>query len=106
VLAAILINICAVSGIAFAIGRKPMGKHEQFIQETLAKLMDMETNDLSRDIPFDQLGVDSLTGLRLARKIQDGLGFEFDPEWIYDYPSVSRLGKFLDENICNRPPQA
>jgi acyl carrier protein len=44
---------------------------------------------------FADLGLDSLTGLRFARRLGDALGSDIEPEWLYDYPSVQALSAHL-----------
>lgn len=61
----------------------------------LSRLLDTPLESLSADQPFADQGLDSLTGLRFARAVQDATGIEFDPEWLYDYPSVAELDRFL-----------
>jgi len=73
-----------------------MEKHEQFLHETLASVMELDPDLVSCDTSFSEQGVDSLVGLRFARKIKDGLAVEFDPEWLYDYPTIVQLANFLD----------
>lgn len=62
----------------------------------LAEVMNVPANDISSTATFSQLGMDSLTGLRFARKIKDAFGVEIELEWIFDYPTIEKLAGFLD----------
>jgi len=62
----------------------------------LAEVMNVEANDISSTATFAQLGMDSLTGLRFARKIKDAFGIEIELEWIFDYPTIEQLAGYLD----------
>jgi acyl carrier protein len=68
---------------------------EQFLQDTLAGLLECDPAALSITDEFGEQGVDSLIGLRLARKIQDFTGQEIELEWLFDYPSIGTLAAFL-----------
>ena len=46
---------------------------------------------------FGELGLDSLLGLRFARKIGELTDVETDLEWILDYPTVRELSGFLEQ---------
>lgn len=79
-----------------------MKEQAQFLQKTLAALLGVGVDDICPDTPFDEQGMDSLIGLRFARKIQDGLRIQFDPEWLYDHPSITRLAQFLDAQLFSQ----
>jgi len=48
---------------------------------------------------FSDLGMDSMLGLRFVRRIEDELGFEIELEWLFDYPSVGELSRFLEQQF-------
>lgn len=73
-----------------------MTKREQLLRDGLARLLDMDSREISLDTPFAQLGVDSLLGLRYARHIADQLRVEIDLEWLYEYQNIRELSQFLD----------
>lgn len=74
-----------------------MPDYEQYLHTALAELMAIDPAQLSLTTPLTEQGVDSLIGLRLARKIQDLIGdeVEVELEWIFDYPSIAELAQFL-----------
>jgi acyl carrier protein len=69
---------------------------ETFLQAALATALTCEPNDVSITEDFGVHGVDSLVGLRFARRIQDHLGREIEIEWLYDHPSIAQLAAFLE----------
>ena len=69
---------------------------EQHLREALAELLGSEVHKVSVTTSFADLGMDSLTGLRFSRKIQDLLGVEMELEWLFDYPTIRQLSQFLD----------
>lgn len=76
-----------------------MTQYEQYMQLSLAELMELPPAQISLSLPLSEQGVDSLIGLRLARKLNELTGSEIDLEWIYDYPSIELLARFMEERF-------
>lgn len=51
---------------------------------------------INADAHFSELGLDSLSGLRFARKLGDALGVDVEAECLYDYPSIAALSRHLE----------
>ena len=69
---------------------------EQALREALAALLEQDPADVDPTALLSDLGVDSLIGLRLIRKIHDLTGRQIELEWLYDYPTIQHLAAFLD----------
>ena len=76
-----------------------MTTRELCLIEILADLIKIEAQQLSLTMTLTEQGVDSLIGLRFARKIQDVYDTEVDLEWLFDYPTIRQLSQFLDERF-------
>lgn len=76
-----------------------MSRREQWLRDVLAELMEIDASQISSDQSFSEQGLDSLTGLRLTRKLEDQLGVEVELEWLFDHPSIQALARFLDERF-------
>jgi acyl carrier protein len=72
-----------------------MRKHEEMLTAALAEVLGVDADTLSPTRSFAEQGVDSLLGLRFARRVQDLAGAEFDAEWLFDHPSLRELAAFL-----------
>lgn len=72
-----------------------MTDRETILREALADVLQIDAEQVSLTLTFSEQGVDSLTGLRFGRKVQDALELEIDPEWLLDYPSIRQLSEFL-----------
>lgn len=70
---------------------------ENRILQALADLLETDVQQISPTMSFDDLGLDSLLGLRFARKIGELTNVETDLEWIFDYPTVRQLSGFLEQ---------
>jgi acyl carrier protein len=83
-----------------------MTKREQQLSDALAELMETDRREISLTMTFAEQGVDSLIGLRFARKIEELCGMEIEVEWFFDYPTIRRLSEFLDQQCgsINRNP--
>jgi len=73
-----------------------MSMREQWLRNALSELMEIDASRISLTQSFAEQGLDSLTGLRLTRKLQDMLGVEVELEWLFDHPSIRELAQFLD----------
>ena len=67
--------------------------------QTLADLLGVDVQQISPTMNFGELGLDSLLGLRFARKIGELTNVETDLEWIFDYPTVRELSGFLEHHV-------
>jgi acyl carrier protein len=76
-----------------------MTPRESSLREMLAELMEIEARELSLTMTFAEQGVDSLVGLRFARRIQDVTGIDVELEWVFDYPTIRQLAKFIDARL-------
>ena len=76
-----------------------MSSREQWMQEALSRLLDVDPSKIAPTQSFAEIGVDSLIGLRFARQLQDEFGLELELEWLYDNPSVRELSAFIDERF-------
>ncbi|HET8932546.1 MAG TPA: acyl carrier protein [Polyangiales bacterium] len=68
---------------------------EEFLVETLAKLLKLKPSDIDTNISFDRYGLDSAAAVELTGLISQWSGIELEPTLLYDYPSIDRLTKFL-----------
>ena len=73
---------------------------ETRLQHALADLLQVDVQHISPTMSFDDLGLDSLLGLRFARKIGELINVETDLEWIFDYPTVRELSGFLERHAA------
>jgi acyl carrier protein len=78
-----------------------MNARERWLRDALADLMGVDAAHISLTQSFAEQGMDSLIGLRLTRKLQDRLAtdVEIEIEWLFDYPSITELSRFLDERF-------
>lgn len=73
---------------------------ETRLRQTLADLLEVDVHEISPTMSFDDLGLDSLLGLRFARKVGEVIDVETDLEWIFDYPTVRELSGFLEQRAA------
>lgn len=73
---------------------------ETRLRNALAELLQVDVQQISPTTSFDDLGLDSLLGLRFARKIGEIVEVETDLEWIFDYPTVRELSGFLEQRAA------
>lgn len=81
------------------LGASAVSKRETWLIVALAEVLEVDPSQISVTQTFAEIGVDSLLGLRLTRKLEDQLGTEVELEWIFDNPSVRELSWFLDQRF-------
>lgn len=74
---------------------------EALVRQALAAALRVDATGLNGQTHFSDFGLDSLLGLRFARRLEDALGCEIDPEWLYDHPTLSSLSAFLASLATN-----
>jgi acyl carrier protein len=72
---------------------------EHDVLRILAEVLGVQEREIYPTATFSEMGMDSLLGLRFARKLQDALGMEVEPEWLFDYPTVEQLSRRLNEHL-------
>ncbi|MFC3377479.1 acyl carrier protein [Rugamonas sp. CCM 8940] len=77
-----------------------MSMLEQGLRDVLAQLIEVDPQQLSVTVNLSEQGVDSLLGLRFARKIEDLTGSPVELEWLFDYPTIRQLAGFLEQRAA------
>ncbi len=70
------------------------------LRQALAEVLDVDAQGICAATTFDDLGLDSLLGLRFARVAGDRIGMDIALEWIFDYPTVDALSGFLERHAA------
>lgn len=76
-----------------------MTKYEATLRDILAELLELQASQVNIERTLAEQGVDSLIGLRFARRIHDVLGREVELEQLLDHPTIVALAGLLE-----RPP--
>jgi aryl carrier-like protein len=76
-----------------------MTTFEQRLREALATLINIDPLQLSVHVNLSEQGVDSLVGLRFARKIEELIGAPVELEWMFDYPTIAQLASYLTQRF-------
>ena len=87
--------------------RTPLSKHataaerRRVLRELWSEALDVDTESLEDDWNFFDLGGHSLTGLGLTLGIEQQFGIELRGTEIYEYPTISELGAYLEKRGPN-----
>ncbi|KAI0602060.1 amino acid adenylation domain-containing protein [Biscogniauxia sp. FL1348] len=80
---------------------RPLNEKEQLISQALSKIVPIEESGISPSSTIFQLGLDSITALRLARELRT-LGFTAaNPSVILRNPQISQLAQALSQTNTN-----
>jgi len=61
----------------------------------MARRLHLPMEAIRPDVPFDQFGLDSLTVVSLVAEIEEELGLEIDPSWLYEFRTLESLSERL-----------
>nr|WP_276603741.1 beta-ketoacyl reductase [Nannocystis pusilla] len=80
---------------------------DRFITAQVAEIVRIDPARVDRDLPFRQLGFDSLLGLELRNRLEAGLGLTLSATLIWTWPTVQDLARHLGERLgWDVPPPA
>lgn len=91
----------AAASILRASGETRVELLEGFIQEQAARVLGTSAARLDINRPLNDLGLDSLMGIELINRIEDGLGVPFPTGKLMGAPSIATLATILNESIEN-----
>jgi len=69
------------------------------ITEIVTESLHISADDLSSNLSFKDLGVDSINGIEIIRDINRSFGLNLDAVVLYDYSTFSKLTEFVDQEI-------
>ncbi|SRR5579883_228832 len=74
-------------------------KIQAWIISYIAKLLEIDPDEIDVTVPFDRYGLDSSAAVGLTGDLEDWLGHELDATMLYDYPTVEALTQHLVEEL-------
>ena len=93
----------APAEVALALeGLEPEARVERltgFILDTLADVLSLRADQLDPEVKFLQLGLESLTALEMAARIERGLGIALNPTLIETHDSPALLAAALVKQL-------
>ncbi|MDX2676496.1 MULTISPECIES: acyl carrier protein [Streptomyces] len=79
---------------------------EGWLIEKIAHRLDVATTEVSREVYFDELDLDSTEALILAGELESWLGFELSTTTLWYHPTVKDLAAYLAEESAQRASAA
>jgi acyl carrier protein len=74
---------------------------ELWLLEWLVARLGLELSDVSRDRPFAEFGVDSLTAVELSHELETEFKVPLPPIVAWNYPTPAALSRYLAEQSLN-----
>ena len=81
------------------------GERRRALRELWSEALEVDGDSLEDDWNFFDLGGNSLTGLDLTLGIEQLFGIELSGTEIYEYPTISELGAYLEHRGANMEPR-
>jgi acyl carrier protein len=72
---------------------------QAWIVSYLAKLLEVNPDEVDITIPFERYGLDSSAAVGMTGDLEDWLGCEVDPTLLYDYPTIKNLVQYLSSDL-------
>ena len=72
---------------------------EVFLGELWADALHLDPATLTQESHFFQLGGDSLSATTLTGRLSDALGAQIDEDMLFQYPTISALSLYLEQEI-------
>lgn len=79
---------------------------EQWLIEKIAHRLGVASDEVSREVYFDELDLDSTEALILAGELENWLGFELSTTTLWYHPTVKDLASYLAEESAQRATAA
>ncbi|MEZ3179477.1 acyl carrier protein [Streptomyces pimonensis] len=79
---------------------------EEWLIEKIAHRLGVATDEVSREVYFDELDLDSTEALILAGEMESWLGFELNTTTLWYHPSVKDLAAYIAEESAQRAAAA
>jgi len=76
---------------------------EQLIVASVAAAVELPAPEIDPERAFTELGVDSVGAAEVAGQLGDRLGFDVEPELLFDHPTPAALAEFLTTASAARP---
>jgi acyl-CoA synthetase (AMP-forming)/AMP-acid ligase II/acyl carrier protein len=70
---------------------------EIWLQEWIVRRLGLDASEISRDRPFAEFGVDSLTAVELSQELEDEFKVPLPPIVAWNYPTPAALARYLAE---------
>jgi acyl-CoA synthetase (AMP-forming)/AMP-acid ligase II/acyl carrier protein len=71
---------------------------EEWLLQWLVNRLSMDASTVSRDRPFAEFGVDSLTAVELSQELEDEFGVPLPAVVAWNYPTPAALARYLAEH--------
>ncbi len=71
-----------------------------FLRRAAGAALKLPPARVESDKPLASYGLNSLLGIDFRRAVEEGLGLEFSPTVIYNYPTIQSLSQFLADKLA------
>lgn len=77
---------------------------EAWLLSWLVDKAGVASGEISRERPFAEYGIDSLTAVELSHELEAWLGLELTPVLAWNYPTPARLAEYLAREVVGEQP--
>jgi NADPH:quinone reductase-like Zn-dependent oxidoreductase/acyl carrier protein len=95
----------STSGLASRLqGLSPEQRHHQLVElvcTNAATVLGRSSADIEAQLPFQDLGFDSLTAVELRNRLKTATGLTLSPNLIFDFPTPAALAEHVDGQLSS-----
>ncbi|HEV7581448.1 MAG TPA: SDR family NAD(P)-dependent oxidoreductase, partial [Mycobacterium sp.] len=95
----------STSGLAARLqGLSPEQRHHQLVElvcTNAATVLGRSSADIEAQLPFQDLGFDSLTAVELRNRLKTATGLTLSPSLIFDFPTPEALAEHVNEQLSS-----
>ena len=77
-----------------------LGLLRRHVAAELAAVLRIDDDEVTPDLPFSALGLDSILGVELRDRLQEALGFELSATLAWSFPTLDRLVEHLGGRVA------
>lgn len=70
---------------------------EDFLKQVISDVLHFEPNEIGNDIPFNEMGIDSLISMELLKPIKEKTGY-LPATILFEYPTIRQLAEYLSQS--------
>ncbi|TVT86074.1 SDR family NAD(P)-dependent oxidoreductase [Pseudomonas sp. H3(2019)] len=71
-----------------------------FLREALSELLDIPVGEIDETVPFVDLGLDSIFGIQLIRRLNQRFGWDVQAAQVYEHNTVELLTDYCEQRAC------
>ena len=65
------------------------------LKSLISEEMEIDVSEIDENSRFEELGLDSISGIFILDKLEQKYGLELSPALMFDYPTIEKFSEYL-----------